>query len=115
MTICAAGAVFHCSHGCFTWLFVTITGEPAYRKELREKRLREMHQRMQQQLAEKLARDAAESSEKEEKVDLRGRIVKPKIDAWTQGKKVCIPRTSKLLKTCTSMLLKTTNLPTCCW
>lgn len=64
-----------------------VAGEPAYRKELREKRLREMHQRMQQQLAEKLARDAAESSEKEEKVDLRGRIVKPKIDAWTQGKK----------------------------
>lgn len=47
-----------------------------------------MHQRMQTQLAEKLARDAAESSEKEEKVDLRGRIVKPRIDAWTQGKKV---------------------------
>jgi len=65
-----------------------MTGEPAYRKELREKRLREMHQRMQAQLAEKLARDAAESSEKEEKVDLRGRIVKPRIDAWTQGKKV---------------------------
>ena len=49
-----------------------------------------MHQRMQAQLAEKLARDAAESSEKEEKVDLRGRIVKPRIDAWTQGKKVYI-------------------------
>lgn len=65
-----------------------MTGEPAYRKELREKRLREMHQRMQSQLAEKLARDAAESSEKEEKVDLRGRVVKPRIDAWTQGKKV---------------------------
>ncbi|KAL0025471.1 hypothetical protein WJX77_003681 [Trebouxia sp. C0004] len=64
-----------------------VAGEPAYRKELREKRLREMHQRMQAQLAEKLARDAAESSEKEEKVDLRGRIVKPRIDAWTQGKK----------------------------
>ncbi|KAL0035655.1 hypothetical protein WJX79_006114 [Trebouxia sp. C0005] len=64
-----------------------VAGEPAYRKELREKRLREMHQRMQTQLAEKLARDAAESSEKEEKVDLRGRIVKPRIDAWTQGKK----------------------------
>jgi hypothetical protein len=47
-----------------------------------------MHQRMQSQLAEKLARDAAESSEKEEKVDLRGRVVKPRIDAWTQGKKV---------------------------
>lgn len=54
-----------------------------------------MHQRMQQQLAEKLARDAAESSEKDEKVDLRGRVVKPRIDAWTQGKKVCIPCTSK--------------------
>lgn len=64
-----------------------VAGEPAYRKELREKRLREMHQRMQAQLAEKLARDAAESSEKEEKVDLRGRVVKPRIDAWTQGKK----------------------------
>ncbi|KAL0050820.1 hypothetical protein WJX82_007764 [Trebouxia sp. C0006] len=64
-----------------------VAGEPAYRKELREKRLREMHQRMQSQLAEKLARDAAESSEKEEKVDLRGRVVKPRIDAWTQGKK----------------------------
>lgn len=49
-----------------------------------------MHQRMQSQLAEKLARDAAESSEKEEKVDLRGRVVKPRIDAWTQGKKVCL-------------------------
>ncbi len=47
-----------------------------------------MHQRMQAQLAEKLARDATESSEKEEKVDLRGRVVKPRIDAWTQGKKV---------------------------
>ena len=48
-----------------------------------------MHQRMQAQLAEKQARDAAESTEKEEKVDLRGRVVKPRIDAWTQGKKVC--------------------------
>lgn len=47
-----------------------------------------MHQRMQAQLAEKQARDASESSEKEEKVDLRNRVVKPKIEAWTQGKKV---------------------------
>ena len=64
-------------------------GEPELRKQLREKRLREMHQRMQSQLAEKQARDAAESSEKDEKVDLRNRVVKPKIDAWQQGKKVC--------------------------
>ena len=47
-----------------------------------------MHQRMQAQLAKKQARDASESSEKEEKVDLRNRVVKPKIEAWTQGKKV---------------------------
>lgn len=68
---------------------VCIAGEPAYRKELRQKRVREMHQRMQAQLAEKQARDASESSEKEEKVDLRSRVVKPRIEAWTQGKKVC--------------------------
>ena len=67
---------------------VTVPGEPEYRKELRQKRLREMHQRMQAQLAEKQARDAAESTEKEEKVDLRSRVVKPRIEAWTQGKKV---------------------------
>ena len=48
-----------------------------------------MHQRMQAQLAEKQARDASESSEKEEKVDLKSRVVKPRIEAWTQGKKVC--------------------------
>ena len=73
-----------------TCIFITVTatGEPAYRKELRQKRLRDMHQRMQAQLAEKLARDAAESTEKEEKVDLRSRVVKPKIDTWVQGKKV---------------------------
>ena len=47
-----------------------------------------MHQRMQAQLVEKQARDASESSEKEEKVDLRSRVVKPRIEAWTQGKKV---------------------------
>ncbi|KAL3136427.1 hypothetical protein ABBQ38_005683 [Trebouxia sp. C0009 RCD-2024] len=64
-----------------------VPGEPAYRKELRQKRVREMHQRMQAQLAEKQARDASESSEKEEKVDLRSRVVKPRIEAWTQGKK----------------------------
>ena len=64
-------------------------GEPELRKQLREKRLREMHQRMQAQLAEKQARDAAESDEKEQKVDLGNRVVKPKIDAWQQSKKVC--------------------------
>lgn len=72
-----------------------IAGEPVYRKELRQKRVREMHQRMQAQLAEKQARDASESSEKEEKVDLRGRVVKPRIDSWTQGKKVCYQRNAQ--------------------
>lgn len=66
----------------------TFAGEPELRKQLREKRLREMHQRMQAQLAEKQARDSAESDEKEQKVDLRNRVVKPKIEAWQQGKKV---------------------------
>lgn len=64
-----------------------VEGEPELRKQLREKRLREMHQRMQAQLAEKQARDAAESDEKEQKVDLGNRVVKPKIDAWRQSKK----------------------------
>ena len=84
-------------------LVVIDTGEPEYRKELRQKRLREMHQRMQAQLADKQARDAAESSEKEEKVDLRNRVVKPKIDAWTQGKKVHPPRPLFLSITCHSL------------
>ena len=37
--------------------------EPQYGKELRQKRLSDAHQRMQEQLAEKQARDAAESTE----------------------------------------------------
>lgn len=76
-------------------------GEPELRKQLREKRLREMHQRMQSQLAEKQARDSAESSEKEQKVDLRNRVVKPKIEAWQQGKKVKEHSVWLLVRWCT--------------
>ena len=49
-----------------------------------------MHVRMAQQLEEKQARDVAEASEKEQKVDLRNSVVKPRIEAWTAGKKVSV-------------------------
>lgn len=59
-------------------------------QQLRLKRLAEMHVRMAHQLEEKQARDVAEASEKEQKVDLRNSVVKPRIEAWTAGKKASI-------------------------
>ena len=59
-------------------------------QQLRLKRLAEMHVRMAQQLEEKQARDVAEASEKEQKVDLRNSVVKPRIEAWTAGKKASV-------------------------
>ena len=61
-------------------------------QQLRLKRLAEMHVRMAQQLEEKQARDVAEASEKEQKVDLRNSVVKPRIEAWTAGKKASVTR-----------------------
>lgn len=61
--------------------------EPEVRKRLREARLAEMHTRMKAQLADKLARDEAEASQKEARIDLRDQL-KPRLDAWSKGKQV---------------------------
>ncbi|KAL4421727.1 hypothetical protein ABPG77_002343 [Micractinium sp. CCAP 211/92] len=60
--------------------------EPEVRRALRQKRIQEKHERMMRQLAEKRARDEAEAAEKSGKVELRSAL-KPKIDAWSAGKK----------------------------
>lgn len=60
--------------------------EPEVRRVLRQRRIQEKHERMMRQLAEKRARDEAEAAEKSGKVELRTTL-KPKIDAWSAGKK----------------------------
>lgn len=62
--------------------------EPEYRKQLRLRKMQEKHERMKQQLAEKVAREQAEQEEKAARVELRDSY-KPKVDAWSAGKKVC--------------------------
>ena len=64
----------------------TTDNEPEIRRILRERRIAEKHERMKQQLAEARARDEAEEAEKSGKVALRESL-RPKIDAWSQGKK----------------------------
>eukprot|EP00887_Chlorella_sp_A99_P002539 scaffold6.g2539.t1 len=60
--------------------------EPELRRQLRERRIAEKHARMAAQLAEKRARDEAEAAEKAGKVELRDTL-RPRITAWTAGKK----------------------------
>lgn len=60
--------------------------EPELRRQLRTRRIAEKHERMARQLAEKRARDEAETAEKAGKVEVRDTL-KPKIAAWTAGKK----------------------------
>lgn len=61
-------------------------GEPEIRRQLRERRIREKHERMKLQLAEKRARDEAEAAEQSGKVELRV-LLQPRVDNWMAGKK----------------------------
>lgn len=56
-------------------------------QELRAQRLARTQARMQEQLAEKQARDAKEEADRSNKGDLRT-AVRPRMDAWLAGKKV---------------------------
>ena len=56
-------------------------------QELRAQRLARTHARMQEQLAEKQARDARDEAEQNSKGDLR-LAIRPRMDAWMSGKKV---------------------------
>ncbi|KAK9820200.1 hypothetical protein WJX72_007422 [[Myrmecia] bisecta] len=65
---------------------VDVAGEPEARKEARARRLAEMRERMQAQLAEKQARDEEEAALSAAKGDLRDQY-QARMDAWLSGKK----------------------------
>ena len=59
--------------------------EPEIRKQLREKRIREVQMRMAQALEEARERDTIEALEKAERSEL-AQYMGPKLDAWAKGK-----------------------------
>lgn len=65
---------------------ISESSEPELRRKAREKRLAERHERMKRQLAEKRALEEAEAAEKVGKVAFREEL-RPKIDAWTSGRR----------------------------
>lgn len=59
--------------------------EPEYRKELREKRIRGVQQRMAQALEEARERETIDAMEKAERSEL-AQYLGPKLEAWSKGK-----------------------------
>lgn len=91
---------------------VDVAGEPEARRVARAKRLAEQQRRIAEQVAAQQAAAVAEAAAKEQRGSIRDQL-KPRIEQWQAGKKVCFSKLNSNRAVCRRPFHQLLTAPQC--